>query len=263
LSNIHGHRGFRGKYPENSIKGFIEAKKVRVDAIELDVVVSKDFQLIVNHDPWLKPGHFMINKTGEVPEEKVNLFEKTVEDIHQYALGTKRNLDFPQQIPFPHQIPTLEEVVNHSELQNTFWNIEIKSEEKWYDTYQPQAQVLAQLVFDFIRKEGLEKSCLVQSFDTTFLNELKKLKPSYPLGFLVKNKKSFQENIKNLDFTPEYFNPNKVMVDEKMISEIHAANVKCLIWTVNDLKRAKQLIDWGVDGIITDYPDEIDIWTIR
>ena len=152
MTKIHGHRGFRGRYPENSIKGFIEAKKAGVDAIELDIVVSKDLELIVNHDPWLKSGAYMINKMGEVPDYDVNLFEKTFEEISQYALGTKKNINFLDQIPFPHQIPSFKDVVSHPQLQNTYWNIEIKSDDKWYGEYQPQPNKLANLVHDFILK---------------------------------------------------------------------------------------------------------------
>lgn len=255
MTEIHGHRGFRGRYPENSIKGFIEAKKLGVDAIELDLVVSKDLQLIVNHDPWLKAGTFMINKTGEVPEEDINLFEKTSDQIATYALGTKRNLNFPEQTPFPHYAPTFKEVVSHADLQNTFWNIEIKSNEEWYDTYQPQPAVLAQLVFDFIKKQGLETSCLVQSFDCNFLNELKNLNPDYALGLLVENKKSLEENLKSLDFEPDFYNPDEVLVDKKLVEQIHAKGIKCLVWTVNEETRAQELIDYGVGGLITDYPN--------
>ncbi len=50
---IHGHRGARGLYPENTIKGFIEAVKLGVDAIELDVVISKDEQVVVSHEEWM------------------------------------------------------------------------------------------------------------------------------------------------------------------------------------------------------------------
>ncbi|MCX6297040.1 MAG: glycerophosphodiester phosphodiesterase family protein, partial [Bacteroidetes bacterium] len=49
---IHGHRGFRGKYPENTLTAFKEAAKAGVDYIELDVIISKDSQVVVSHEPW-------------------------------------------------------------------------------------------------------------------------------------------------------------------------------------------------------------------
>lgn len=257
MTQIHGHRGFRGLHPENSIKGFIEAKKLKVDAIELDLVVTKDLQLIVNHDPWLKEGQYMINKTGEVPEETVNLFEKTRDEINQYALGTKRNLNFPEQIPAAHQISSFKDVVEHVELQNVFWNIEIKSNSKWYGDYQPESKEYAALVHEFILNNNLMNDCLIQCFDSIFLNALNEFQPHYPIGLLVDNTLSISKNLDKLDFKPNYYNPKETLVDKELISQIHAEEMECLVWTVNDEQRAKELISWGVDGLITDYPNRM------
>ncbi len=255
MTEIHGHRGFRGLYPENSIKGFIEAKKAGAHAIELDLVLTKDLKLVVNHDPWLKSGNYMINKLGHVPEYDVNLYEKDLIDIQQYALGTKRNLKFSNQIPFPHQIPSFEEVILHPDLQDVFWNIEVKSDEKWYGIHQIHPKEYATLVHEFIIEHRLINNCLVQAFDTNILNELNQLNPTYPLGFLVENQLGFEKNLDRLNFKPDFYNPDEVLVNKTLINQVHSLGIRCLVWTVNDNERAQELIDWEVDGLITDYPN--------
>lgn len=254
MYTIHGHRGCRGYYPDNSIKGFVEAKRLNVDAIELDVVVSKDLKLIVSHDPWLTPGSYMINKTGEVPENEVNLFQTVSNELEKYALGTKRNLKFPKQIPSAHQIPTLEEVINHTQLQDVYWNIEIKSYPEWYDVYQPQPEIIADLVYNFIKDHHLESRCMVQSFDHNFLNTLYKYQVTFPLGFLVENNLDWKQNLSNLNFKPDFYNPKEGLIDQKLLIDLKGVDIKCLAWTVNKLSRAKQLLSWKIDGLITDYP---------
>ena len=257
MVQIHGHRGFRGRYPENSIKGFIEAKRLGVNAIELDLILTGDLQLIVNHDPWLRAGCYMINKTGEVPDQDINLFNKSFEAIKQYALGTKRDLNFPEQIPSPHRIPSFKEVIEHVDLQDVFWNIEIKSDEKRYGQYQAFPKEYAELVNQYILENSLSTSCMVQSFDSNFLNELEKLIPTYPLGLLVENELSLSQNLERLNFKPDFYNLNDVLVTKDLINQIHYKGIQCCVWTVNDKSRASKLITWGVDGLITDYPDEL------
>lgn len=89
---IHAHRGFRGHFPENTLTAFKEAIKAGADYIELDVVISKDSQVVVSHEPWFNP------KTCTSPEGKAitkrsknNLHKLTYAEIKKYDCGKRGN----------------------------------------------------------------------------------------------------------------------------------------------------------------------------
>ncbi|MBL0316049.1 MAG: hypothetical protein IPP69_09790 [Flavobacteriales bacterium] len=99
--HVHGHRGWRGQYPENSVIAFTEAVKLGVDVLEMDVVLSADHQLIVSHDPFMhheictKPDGSAISASEE---EKLNIYQMNLLDIQQYVIGTKFIPDFRNNI---------------------------------------------------------------------------------------------------------------------------------------------------------------------
>ena len=92
---IHAHRGFRGLYPENTITAFKNAAKLGTFAIELDIVISKDSQVVVSHEPWFN--HKICSEPNGKPVKKFhqhNLYQLNCDSIKQYDCGKRGNKKF-------------------------------------------------------------------------------------------------------------------------------------------------------------------------
>ena len=75
------------------------------------------------------------------------------------------------------------------------------------------------------------------------------------LAALVENDRSWQENIRDLGFTPQIYSCDYPLLSQEIIREIQAEGMRVIPWTVNDTTTMRTLVEWGVDGIITDYPN--------
>lgn len=262
---IHGHRGARGLYPENTVKGFIEAVKLGVDAIELDVVISKDEQVVVSHEEWMND-LFCLTPHGTAikpnPKYDYNLYDMTYDEIMEYDCGSKQHPDFPNQKTEKAYKPLLSEVINEVEnyitqhqLKPITYNIEIKSEEVHYALFQPRPKKLVELVLNTLKSFDLQNRLMIQSFDITVLKTIYHLRKNIPLGVLVETKDDYHTIISRLGFKPEYYNPEYVLVNPKMLEFMKQRDIKVIPWTVNNTKDMQKLITMGVDGLITDYPN--------
>lgn len=255
-------------YPENTIVAFIEAIKLGVDAIELDVVISKDEQVVVSHEEWMND-EFCLTPAGKEiapnSKEEYNLYEMDYSEIKFYDCGSKPNKHFPQQKNSKAYKPLLTEVIETVEtfiksnkLKPIIYNVEIKSEIVNEPLFQPAPKKIVELVLKTLNGFNIDKNrLLIQSFDMRVLRELKKQNTDIPLGLLIENSSDYKSHLIQLGFKPEYYNPEYVLVTSEMISYMHQQNIDVIPWTVNELTEIKSLIKLGVDGIITDYPNLI------
>jgi len=260
---IHGHRGFRGHFPENTLTAFKEAVKLGVDAIELDIVISKDSQVVVSHEPWFNH-KICSDPNGEKVRSRKqhNLYTLTYKEIRQYDCGNLGNKEFPEQQAVPEYKPLLSEVIETIEkycmdnhLPPVQYNVEIKSSKPGDRKYHPAPKKIAALLDAVLKKYNISERILVQSFDVRSLQEFHKLQPSVRIGLLIANIGSVEHNIRKLGFTPYMYNPNLKMVRAKTVRQVHEKGAKIIVWTVNSEKDMKRLIKLGVDGLITDYPN--------
>ena len=95
----------------------------------------------------------------------------------------------------------------------------------------------------------------IQSFDPRVLQYWHKEYPEVTLSLLIQNKESWQDNVENLGFTPAIYSCYYELLTPEVIVELHKAKIQVIPWTINEVEEMQQLVDWGVDGIITDYPD--------
>lgn len=268
--NWQGHRGSRGLMPENTIPAFLKALDLKVNTLELDVVVSKDRQVVVSHDPYFHPD-FSIDPYGKpVPRgEKINLYELSYDEIKRYDVGSNGNPNFPKQTKLKVYKPLLREMIEAVEtyrIKNNlppFWyNIEIKSEEKEYDKSQPQPAVFSDLVYHEISKLLPADRVILQSFDFNVLKHWKKqidagVYQKVTLAALVSNLRGIEKNLEDLGFTPDVYSPYFQLLSKEKVQQLHALGMKVIPWTVNTAEEMKRIKAMGVDGIITDYPDRI------
>ena len=262
-----GHRGARGLLPENTIPAFIKAIELGVSTLELDVVVSKDEQVIVSHESWFS--HQICSKPDGTPvteeeAEKLLLYEMTYEEIKQYDCGQRGNPRFEDQQPMAVHKPSFMDMVSQVELYcqknnkpQPFYNIEIKSQPDFYNKRIPQPAQFVQLVLDELDLLNVKSRVTLQSFDVNILNEIYKQDSTVVTAQLVENTEGVAENLSKLNFTPDKYSPYYMLLNEEVIKDLHNRGLLVVPWTVNDPEVMIKLREIGVDGIITDYPNLI------
>lgn len=284
--DLQAHRGGRGLMPENTLAAFANALSLGVNTLELDTGVTKDGIVVVSHNQRLD-GAITRNQHNEWLSKNAPLIrELTYGELAKFDVGrinpaSKLAKRFgQQQARDGEQIPTLKAVfdlVKKSGNKNIRFNIETKiNPEKPENSVGPE--VFAKALLDEINAAGLGNRVAIQSFDWRTLLAVQKISPDTELVFLTAPQRwlskmgpekaalwtgtsvadfqnSFPKLIKSLG--GKIWSPFSRDVDQKTVDEAHALGVQVVVWTVNDESEMKQLIQMGIDGIISDYPDRL------
>jgi len=264
---IHGHRGCRGLLPENTIPAFGHANKLGVDAIELDVVISKDREVIVSHEPYFSH-HFSTDPHGNAiskwSEKKHNLYQLTTEEIQTYDVGARGHAEFASQKELATNKPTLKEAVSYidnirhdANQEPMHYSIEIKRKKKWDDKFHPKAEPFVDLVLEAVTELQIRDRMSLLCFDLEVLEFMHKKAPDIELVYLVDNFFSVERNMKRLSFKPDVYGPKHSLLNKKTVSYCKANDIDIVCWTANTVEEMKNLINLGVTGITTDYPDRL------
>ena len=261
-----GHRGARGILPENTLPAFKKALELGVKTLELDVVISRDLKVIVSHDPWMTP-EFCLTPEGEaIPKDAdlPNLFQMSYKEIERYDCGSIGNSKFPDQEKIRTSKPLLSEVFKLAEkyckdkMRNEiYYNIEIKSNPTWDGKYQPEYEEFCDIVYNTIDAYVPWKRVNIQSFDHRILQYFNEKYPDVRLALLEESNSNVEEVIEELGFSPEIYSPYYKLMKPKKVKWLHDNGLKVIVWTVNTTEDMKDMINMGVDGIITDYPNYI------
>lgn len=256
-AELHGHRGCRGLYPENSLPGFIAAINFGVDVLEMDVCITKDKKVVLSHEPYFNPE---ICKA----DSAVNIYKLNYNEIKKIDCGSLGNPKFPEQQKIPVYKPLLSEVIDSVEryckrnnLGLPKYNIELKSDPTQYNISQPEPNEFVRLVHQTINGTGIYIRTYIQSFDPAILRAYKKIHPLVNKALLVENNLGLLANIRKAGIMPAIYSPYYEMVTQSLIDSCHLMGLKIIPWTVNEPAIAQDLLDMGVDGIITDYPNRM------
>lgn len=265
--SYEGHRGARGLYPENSIGAMKTAIDLpAVTTLEMDCHITKDKKVVVYHDDYLNP-KFVQYANGDPlqgADNKGLIYSYTYQELQKFDIGSKINPDFPQQKKVKTQIALLADLIDASEKyaaekrkKPMFYNIETKSVDGKDGVYHPKPQEFSDLVLQTVIEKGIAPRTVIQSFDKRTIQYINKIYPQIKTSYLIdaKNKKSIQELIDDLGFTPFIISPNYKLVTKDFIKEAHKKGVKVIPWTVNDKNEIERLKSLKVDGIISDYPN--------
>ncbi|WP_206170648.1 glycerophosphodiester phosphodiesterase family protein [Spirosoma pollinicola] len=273
--DLEGHRGCRGLMPENTVPAFLKALDIGVNTLEMDVVISKDRQVVVSHEPYFNAA-FSIAPNGLPVDKKEQknlvLYQMDYAEIKRYDVGSNGNAAYPEQQRLKVYKPLLSEVIEQAEayrkaknLPSFSYNIEIKSEPSEYNKSQPEPAEFCELVQAVLKKQlSAERvnadRIVIQSFDFAVLKQWKKgmTEGQYlnvRLSALVENLRSPEKNLEELGFKPNIYSPNFRLLGQSKITKLHEQGIKVIPWTVNQRDDMKRLKEWGVDGLITDYPD--------
>lgn len=262
-----GHRGCRGLMPENTIPAMLRAIDLQVTTLELDVVISKDKQVVVSHDPLFNhdiASHPDGQPVKEEEEKKLRLYEMNYADIARYDVGMRPFSRFPKQEKIKVAKPRLadlfdqvEQYISRAKLNPVFYNIETKCKPETDGINHPEPNEFVDLLMAVVREKGLEKRVIIQSFDMRTLRAVHARYPGIQTALLIDSNDplSVEQNLEKLTFTPDIYSPHYSKVNALLVEECKGKSMRLIPWTVNMLDEIVQLKKLGVDGIISDYPD--------
>jgi glycerophosphoryl diester phosphodiesterase len=285
--DIEAHRGGRALFPENTLVAFANALSMGVDTLELDIGVTRDGAIVISHERGLNPD-LARGPDGKyaappgTPFVQMTLEEVRRFDVGQLRPGSRYAAQFPDQKSVAAtRIPTLKELielVRKSGNDRVRLNIETKIDPN-HPEESPDPERFVALLLDLVREEKFEDRVMVQSFDWRTLQLVQKRAPKIPTVYLTLQ--SGMEPTISLDeatawtagFNPAQhgkslprtikaaggaiWSPHFGDVTAALAAESHALGLQLVVWTVNRPADMKRLIEMGVDGIISDYPDRL------
>ncbi len=250
-TEIFGHRGLRGSFPENSLIGFKESIKSGINKLEFDVVITADSVLIINHDTKINSNICNSNNYNCIS----NI---TYDAIKAIDCGIKVDKQFPKQKKIKTFIPTLENTLksieSDSENENVIYYVEIKSPKLYFGSNIPSCNLLVSKLYEILVKYNLLNRVVIQSFDIEILQNVRKISSDIRTCLLIGNIFPISWNVNLLGYTPDYYAVYHRFITKKMVEKVHQHNMKIIAWTVNDSYSAIGLVCIGVDEIMSDYP---------
>ncbi len=227
------HRGFRAKYPENTMASFEGALDIGAEMIELDVALSKDRALVIIHDDTLER---TTNGNGKVSDY-------TLKELQELDAGNWFNSQFAGE-----KIPPLEEVLNLVK-NRALLNIEIK--ESFFEDHNPVDAIEKQVV-ECVKKMNMIDSVLISSFEIRYFERLSKMDDIPATAFISRHPAddALVENCKKLKLFS--WHPWHEILDKDQVTLMHEAEMKVIPFTVNTKKVFQNLELMGVDGVFTD-----------
>lgn len=234
MVEIYAHRGAAGNFPENTMLSFKKGKEFGAMGIELDVQLTKDNRVVVIHDET-------IDRTSNGRGFVSNY---TYEELKKYDFSYK----WRGKVEVC-RILSLEEVFNWLDGNDLKVNIELKNNLLPYIS-------LEERVIQLIRFYEIEKRVVISSFNTNSIQHCISISPDIETAILLNHKINepwtFAKRIGTKAIHPKY-----TIVDRKLVEMCKKNNIAVRPYTVNKLEVMKRLIDFGCDGIITDFPEKL------
>jgi glycerophosphoryl diester phosphodiesterase len=252
---IHAHRG-SGRMPENSMSAFREAIREGADTIELDLQIGADPDrtVLVAHDANTKPARCFI---PGAPEASATLRKLSLAEVKKFDCGSRPQAG-ANAVP-GEKIPTLKEALELlKQNKNTRFNIEIKYEDpKFYPPLEEYVQAVIETVEEAERNGVPREQFFFQSFNHEALAILKSKKPEWEVSPLVGGGEEGQALIQKAPYAlgAKLVTPHFSALTPQILRKLQSDGVKVVTWTANTRPEMLNLIDMGVDGIITDRVD--------
>ncbi|KAJ7814158.1 PLC-like phosphodiesterase [Mycena olivaceomarginata] len=289
--DVQGHRGGRGNAIENTLPSFAWGLIDGATTLELDNGVTKDGVVVVWHDEQIVASKCQdtapaFSDDAAFPYVGKFIANLTLVQLKTLDCGSQRQSNFPLQLTYPGtRISTLQEVFDFVECADADhlirWNIESKIDAAFPDrTVSVDVFVKNQhAIFD---ASPYKDSITYQSFDWRSLIAMKKLDPTIITSALVEHDTAVMpDNTVSPNFSgsslgvklanaahsinasilsPHATYSPKSLATKEMVDQAHYLGMLVKPWTVNSLDMADELLRWGVDGIITDYPNMVRRW---
>jgi glycerophosphoryl diester phosphodiesterase len=281
--DLQAHRGGRGLMPENTLASFENAIAIGVTTLELDIAITADGVPVISHDPYLNPA-IARDRQGRWLESAGPLIRSlTLRELQEYDVGRLNpRLDYgkafsAQQPRDGLHIPTLASLfqrVRELGASDVRFDIETKVfPDKPANTLPPDE--FARTLLAVIRDAGMTERVMIQSFDWRTLKLVRGMEPGMRTVYLTVQSVT-SNNVADSRWTgglqlADYpsvahmvkaaggnvWAPNFNSIDESAVKGAQRLGLQVIPWTVNAVADMRRLMDWGVDGIITDYPDRL------
>jgi glycerophosphoryl diester phosphodiesterase len=284
--DLEGHRGARGLAPENTMAGFQRALAIGVTTIETDLAATKDGVVVLSHDPSLNPDLVRAPGGGWLAAKGPPIRTLMFAELARYDVGrinpaSAYAKQFPEQQPADgQQFPTLADLFALGAGKAVRFNVETKlTPTNPAETPDPAA--FARLTVEVVRNAGVVERVTVQSFDWRTLAEVKKLAPEIATSCLT-IETAKDDTVQRGAAAGSPWHAGLRLADHgqslprlvkaagcgtwsmfwrnltpELVKEAQALGLKVLPWTVNEPADMTRLVEWRVDGIITDYPDRL------
>jgi len=220
---IAAHRGDTASAPENSLQSVLSAIDKGLQAVELDVQLTKDGVVVLNHDATL----------SRMAGVKSRVSELTYAQISRLDIGEDANGEAVR-------IPSLEEVLTAAQGR-----IKLLIDLKPYGS----GEALAEEVVTLVQAHGMEQDAYIQSFDGNALRHIRAIAPDIKIGRILYFALG---DLSSLDV--DFYTIDQVMLTDQLVKQAHAAGRGVWVWTVNDRRDLKEVLKFQIDGIITDHP---------
>ena len=282
---IYGHRGARGDLPENTLESFKYLFKNNINAYETDILISKDLIPVITHDFRLDPSFTKDNEGNWITDENIIIFDLSYDELLKFDVGALNKLSrygrrFVNQKTLENQkIPKLSELLELSsknKSENLLINLEIKSTPD-EENLTPTPEEMVKLVMKEVNKSNLQNKIIISSFDWRTLTEIKNLYPEISRAYLsfqqqtgIKIKNTIYNRSPWMSFLPFFekyelpkiiksqggkaWHPYHKDITKKLVEISHQEDLPVNDWTVNEEYDMLKMIEYSVDGIMTDYP---------
>ena len=278
---IYGHRGARGDLPENTLDSFNFLFENKISAFETDILISRDLVPVINHDFRLNPALTRNSDGNWIENDDIKIFDLTYEQLSKFKIGSidkksKYGRRFDNQkslgeINIP-KLSDLLELASNNISDDLIINLEIKSTPV-EENLTPSPDAMAKLITSEVNKTELKDKVIYSSFDWRVLREIKNINHQSSRAYLTSELKGkVYDKSPWLDFMPLYdsdsrelprliktlggeaWHPKHKDINKDMVRISHEEGLPVNVWTVNEKYEMLRMIEYGVDGIITDYP---------
>ncbi|MCB8873993.1 glycerophosphodiester phosphodiesterase [Acidisoma silvae] len=271
---LHGHRGARGLWPENTIPGFRGAIGIGVTAIEMDVALTQDGVAILSHDPILDPlitrgpdGAWIAAPGGLIRD--LSYVEASGFDVGRIRPGSAQEAAFPDQAGLDGvRLPMLSDVVALDPAVRLA--VELKTFPDHPERTVPPDEMVDAVLAVLDHQDALSRTRII-SFDWRVLSYLRRVRPGLDLGYLTDAETRAADrlwwdgasaddcggSIPRLIASRggRVWGPDFRDLTEADVAEAHDLGIVVNPWTVNEAEDMARLLDWGVGALTTDYPD--------
>jgi glycerophosphoryl diester phosphodiesterase len=268
---LHGHRGARGLAPENTWPAFEAGIRNGMTAVELDINLTADNDLIIHHDSFTNSKLCRTDDGQKIKPVPIHLL--TVKELKKLDCGSLKNEKFPEQekIPLTRLLTLTDFFLRVAELakseenaHSVIFNIDVKFPPRLTPS-DAHLEKFAKLLLEQVAKAGMTDRIMVQSFETRLLPFIKEITPKVRTAALFQwsqwpgvSRRTPEMMIQRvLSIQADIVAPNRKDTNEVLVKLAHQNGLLIIPWTVNEAEEIRSLIRMGVDGIITDYPNRL------
>jgi glycerophosphoryl diester phosphodiesterase len=289
--DVEGHRGARGLLPENTMPAFEAALDLGVTTLELDLHLTQDGEVVVWHDPIIDDAKCRLPDDPADPDapnpknplRRVFISQQPLSVVQSYQCDLNADeARFPDQTPYnmplsgsDYRIVTLNELFDFVEqyanseqkteaqrenAANVQFNIETKrnpdNPEYIDDGFTGgEAGPFELAILDIVNGRSLTNRVIIQSFDHRSLRVIRELDSDIRLAALTRGGEAKVQVYAGYKF--DIWSPNQKDLTADLVAAAHEEGLLVIPWTVDEIEDMQRLIEWGVDGLITDYPDRL------